>query len=165
MAYSDQKYYTRSSEVIADAKTANGTATASGTNTLTSGIPLPAFTRKTQINSGQIIVVTAPKINKAYLRFLNGTNTFATATVSSTAAAGSSITIVLTNTASVSTNTYTNTAPNGSTVVLTNTTTTNWAVIGSGTTPTCNVVTDTSTASADTWGAYEVFFENQEATV
>lgn len=164
MGYSDQKYYSRELEVAASAYLATGTATASGTNSLTAAFALPAFTRKTIINKIQLIVKTAPKINTAALTFLNGTATIGTATISSTATYGTPVVITPLNTASLSTNTFTNTLPNGSTVVLTNTTTTNWCLFTAASGPTVTVVTSTSTASGDTLGAYEIYFENQEQT-
>lgn len=166
MGFSDQKYYDRGQNFLADSKAFTGTYTASSAaNALAAAtIGIASFNRKSVINSMQFVVVTAPKTGQTIVSILNGTNTFATMTASSTATAGTVLKATMTNTASLSTNTFTNTLPNGSTVVLTNTTTTNWAVIGTGTQPTV-AVNGTATASADTWGAYEVEAEVQELFV
>ncbi len=165
MGYSDQKYYDRNFTMIADSKAASGTFTANSTaNSLTSAYPLPKFQRNVRIDKLRYVVVAASKTGQAIHSLLNGTNTFATATISSTTTAGSIVDWTLTNTASLATNTFTNTLPNFSTIVLTNTTTTNWAAIGSSTTITVTIA-GTATASADSFGAFELFAEVPEVNV
>lgn len=162
MGYSDQKYYDRQPNLVADSKYFSSTYTASNAATGT-GVPpvFGTFGRNTVVNGVTLTVVTAPKIGSTVLTFLQGTHTYALATISSTATYGTIVAATMTNTASVSTNTQTTTLPNGSTVVGTLTTTTNWAYFGSGTAPVVTVI-GSATASADTWGAYEVFTVAQE---
>lgn len=163
MAYSDQKYYDRQPNIIADSKYFNSTYTASVATAIGTGVApvLGTFGRNTVIKSMALTVVTPPKIGPTTITFLQGTNTFAVATISSTATYGTIVAVTFSNTASLSTNTQTFTLANGSTVISTNTSTTNWAYFGSGTAPTVTVI-GSATASADTWGAYEVITVAQE---
>lgn len=161
MGYSDQKFYARySADAVISQVT--GTATASSTaNNATTANVLPAFRRKTKINNLSVIVKTAGKASTTLaLAFLNGTVVFATVPTG-TATAGSVLNGTLTNTASTSVSTFTNTLPNGGTQVGTITTTTDYSVFALGSSPTVNV-TGTATASADTVGSHEVYWEEQE---
>lgn len=165
MGFADQKYYTRNMRMIADSKAASGTFTASSTaNALTTAYPLPTFTRNIRIDAVKYVVVAAQKTGASIHSLLNGTNTFATTTMSSTDAVGKIYNWTLVNTASLATNTFTNTLPNFSTVVLTNTTTTNWAAVGSATNISVTIA-GTATASGDTFGAFELFIEAPETPV
>lgn len=135
MGYSDQKFYARNYDRVTEATVATGTATASGANTLTSQGRLPRFPRRTQVNTVRVEVITAPAANltNVVLAFLNGTNTFATATVG-------------TNTAGTSVTGTVNVAYN---------------VLAADVKPTITVV-GTATASGQNYGAYDVYFETQE---
>lgn len=135
MSYSDQKFYSRASRMVADGDAATGTLTASGSNALTTSFPMPTFKRRTAVTDVRVIVNTAPATNVTVttLNFLNGTNTFATVVVSTNAANAEVIGTV--------------TASNGT-------------FTASGT-PTVTVVA-TGTASAQSYGKYEVFFETNE---
>lgn len=137
MGYSDQKFYTRGLELMADSNIATGTYT-SGTSTLASAFPLPTFKRRTSITQVKVITKTASKAGSTgpvTLNFLNGTTTFAVATVG-TGTAGSQVDVTPTTPSTF-------TASSGPTVT----------VLG------------TATASGDTYGAYEVFFETNELFV
>lgn len=161
MAYSDQKFYTR---VHGDAGPSQitGTATASSTaNAAATTNVIVKFDRKTKINALEVIVKTAGKASTSLaLAFLNGTVTFATIPTG-TVAAGTQVAGTLTNTASTSVSTFTNTLPNGSTQVGTITTTTDYSVFAAGAAPTV-VIAGTATASGDTAGNHELYWEVQE---
>jgi len=134
MGYSDQKYYQRASHMVADSNYATGTFTA-GTSTLATAFAIPKFQRRSVVLAVKVITKTAAKAGATgpvTLNFLNGTNTFAVSTVG-TGTAGTEV--VVTPTAN---NTFT---ASGSATVT---------VLG------------TATASGDTYGAYEVWFETQE---
>lgn len=162
MGYSDQKFYARRFEMWADSGVFTGTYTASSTaNALATAATLPKPIFLTRLSTGELLVKTAPTTGQTVLVFLNGTNTFATGTISSTAAVGSTIVLTMTNTASLSTSTVTNTRPNGQTDVGTLTSTTDWRVVGTATAVTVNV-SGTATASANSFGAYELFFDARE---
>lgn len=168
MGFSDQKYYDRVQDMVADSNVATGTFTASvaaatGTAALTP-FALPTFKRTTKIYAASLVVKTANKIGTVVVSMLNGTTTIGTLTSSSTATAGSELTFTILNTASLGTATQTITAANGSVSTNTVTTTKDWTVIASNTAPTF-VVVGSATASGDTLGAYEVFFVSQEVFV
>lgn len=168
MGYSDQKYYDRQGNLVADSNVATGTFTASvaaatGTGALTPFV-LPTFKRTTKIYGASLVVKTANKIGTAVISMLNGTTTIGTLTASSTASSGTELQFTILNTASVSTNTQTITAANGSVSTNTITATKDWTVVASNTAPTF-VVVGSATASGDTIGAYEVFFITQEVSV
>jgi hypothetical protein len=161
MGYSDQKYYTRQSDPVSDPVAFTGTMTASGTNSIAaSAYRIPTFGRKTKVNSIKLVIRTAPAANTApVLTFQNGTNVFATATITGTA--GAEANAVMTNTASTAVTTQTVTYANGGTAVSTVTTTTDWSVFAAGTGPTV-VIGGTTTASGASWGAYAAYLEAQE---
>ena len=165
MGYSDQKYYDRQGNIVADSNVASGTFTASvaaatGTAALTPFV-VPSFKRTTKIYSASLIVKTANKIGNIVVSILNGTTTIGTLTSSSTATAGSELVFTILNTASVSTNTQTITFSNGLVTTNTITATKDWTVIASNTAPTF-VIVGSATASGDTVGAYEVTMVTQE---
>lgn len=165
MGYSDQKYYDRQGNLVADSNVASGTFTASvaaatGTAALTSFV-VPTFKRTTKVYGASLVVKTANKIGTMVVSILNGTTTIGTLTSSSTATAGTELIFTILNTASLSTNTQTITAANGLVTTNTLTNTTDWTVVASNTAPTF-VVVGSATASGDTLGAYEVFFTAQE---
>lgn len=135
MGYSDQKYIVRNLDFVADSGVATGTYTAGAANTLAAAFALPTFPRRSRITYVKVITKTASKAGSTgpvTLNFLNGTTTFAVATV---------------GTGSV-----------GSEVNVTPTTPSTFAALAG---PTVTVL-GTATASADTYGAYEVFFESNE---
>lgn len=135
MSYSDQKYYARGLELVADSGVATGTFTASGSCNQTTQFVLPKFNRRSLVTAVSVLTKTAAVVGATgplTLNFLNGTSTFAVCTVG-TGTAGS--VVVATPTAN---NTFT--ASGGPSVT----------VLG------------TSTASGGTLGTYEVFFEVQE---
>ena len=136
MGYSDQKFYNRVWARAAYAASF-GTATASATDgaNTTPAVYFPQFDRRTAINALKMVVTTIPDSGSTALKasFKNGTNTFATVTLT-TATAGQ----VLDGTINTSYNTFT--ADSAPTVV----------------------VTGTATASADAQGAYSIDFEQQE---
>lgn len=164
MGYADQKYHTRRLELVADSNVATATVTASNT-ALAFAVPwaLPTFKRATKVQDVRIVIKTTSTASTAMgLAFLNGTNTFATVPIiAATQTAGMNVVGTLTNTASTAVSTQTTTFSNGSTAVSTITTTTDWTVFTAGATPTVNI-TGTATASANTMGAVEIFFENRE---
>jgi hypothetical protein len=79
MGYSDQKFYSRGLFRVSNA-VSFGTSTGAGTasNSVTSGINFPKFTRRTQVNKIRVICTTIPNVSSTALNlvFLNGTNTF-----------------------------------------------------------------------------------------
>ena len=166
MGYSDQKYYDRKQIPMSDPVAFTGTFTASSaTNSVAAAAyRIPTFARKTKVNGIKMVIRTASTTGKQVFSFMNGTNTFATATNSSTNAAGVELIATLTNTASTAVTTQTTTYANGGTAVSTVTTTTDWSVFGSSTGIQV-VVQGTSTASGDTWGAFDLEPEVQEAFV
>src|SRR5487761_2318239 len=104
MGYSDQKYYDRQANLVADSNVASGTYTASvaaatGTPALTP-FALPTFNRTTKIYGASLVVKTANKIGTQVVSMLNGTTTIGTLTMSSTASAGSDLAFTILNTAS-----------------------------------------------------------------
>lgn len=161
MGYSDQKYHSRPLHELADSGVATGTYTASSTAAVGVAFTLPTFTRASRINSGKLLVKTAPTTGQSVISFVNGTTTFATSTISSTASAGTVIALTMTNTALTSTSTVTNTLPNGSTTVGTITTTTDYRMFAAAGQPTV-AVAGTATASGNTYGTFEFFAEVQE---
>jgi hypothetical protein len=135
MGYSDPKYYAREIELLADSSISTGTYTAGSANTLATAIPLPRFERRQKVLTVKVVTKTPSKAGSTgpvTLNFLNGTATFAVATVG-TGTAGTEVVVVPT-----ANNTFT---ASGSATVT---------VLG------------TATASGDTFGAYELFFETQE---
>jgi hypothetical protein len=137
MGYSDQKFYSRplGYVAIADMGTATATGTASNSLAQPTASPLPAFARRTAIGNIQVLVIAAPNASATVqvLSFLNGTNTFATVTVT-TATASQVLSAVMT-------------ASN--------------ATFAAGGQPTYNLI-GTFTASGGTGGKYEILFEQQE---
>ena len=134
MGYSDAKYYARPQVMVADPDVATGTITASGSNAVATAFTLPTFNRRTAVNKVKAVIKTAPATNLTVvtLNFLNGTSTFAVATIGTNAA--------------------------GSVVEVTPTANNTFTASGQ---PTVTVI-GTGTASAQSYGAYEVFFESQE---
>lgn len=136
MGYSDGRYQARQLQRFAYI---TGTATASGTNALTAAdlktdAQLSAFQRKTVVTAGKLVSNIAVPANWTGLTLigLNGTNTFATATMTGTAAQAQSLTITAAN------STFT-----------------------AGAIPTL-VCNGTSTASGQSLGTNVVWFETQE---
>lgn len=167
MGYSDQKFYSRNFEDVALGT--SGTLTASGSNALATTLRLPKFARRTAINKIRVVIAAAPATNVTVtvLNFLNGTATFAVATVGThtageildatvvatfdgVAASGSNLTVPLT----------TFTMPNGLTGVKAAGTNSN-AVFAADGQPTLTVVA-TGTASGQSYGTYDMWFELQE---
>jgi hypothetical protein len=135
MGYSDQKFQSRP---LVNAGTITGTATASGTNSPTGtdlNVAPPQFIRKTVINSVNVECAKAVPANFTSLKFIlkNGTNTAGSVTVG-TGTAGQVFAASLT----AGSNTY---------------------AAGAG--PTF-VLDGTSTASGQSLGTFNVFFEVQE---
>ena len=163
MGYSDQKYYSRPMEIMGQSGVLTGTLTASSTANAIAAAAyrIPKFIKRTKVNGGKFVVKTAATTGLQVISLLNGTNTFATTTNTSTNAAGIEITLTLTNTASTAVSTQTTTLPNGSTVVGTITTTTDWSIFGTGTGITV-AVAGTATASGDSFGAFDMWLEVQE---
>ena len=114
-----------------------GTTTASATDgaNTTPTCYLPQFFRRCKVNKVEMVVTTIPDAGSTALKasFLNGTDTFATVTLT-TATAGK----VLHGSVTAANSTFTASAA-----------------------PTV-VVTGTSTASADAQGSYDIYFEVQE---
>ncbi len=137
MSYSDQKYYSRPLLLVADTRSF-GTATASGAagHTLSDVVELPKFIRRTQLGTVRLKVRTIPNAASTALTaiFLNGTNTYGTA-VLTTATAGQTIDFTVTTSA--------------------------YSTFTAGAEPTINLV-GTSTASGAACGIYDVFIESQE---
>ena len=136
MGYSDGRYQARQLERFAYI---TGTATASGTNALTAAdlktdAQLPAFVRKTVVTAGKLVSNIAVPANWTGLTLIakNGTNTFATATMTGSAAQVQSLTLTAAN------STFT-----------------------AGAIPTL-VCDGTSTASGQSLGTNVVWFETQE---
>lgn len=101
MSYSDGRFQARSLERFAYI---TGTATASGTNALTAAdlktdAQLPAFTRRTVVTAGKLVSNIAVPANWTGLKIIgkNGTNTFATATMTGTAAQVQDLTLTTAN--------------------------------------------------------------------
>ena len=83
MGYSDQKFYNRPfSRVIFSASAGTSSEAGTAANTLTP-YKFPKFNRRTRINKIRVLINTAPVANYTVVvaRFLNGTSTFATATI------------------------------------------------------------------------------------
>lgn len=137
MSYTDSKYYTRPQILVGDNRSF-GTATASGAAgfTLSTLTELPKFIKRTQINTVRLKVRTAPNAAATGLiaTFLNGTNVYGTA-VLTTATAGQTVDFTVT------------TGSNGT--------------FAAAAQPTISLV-GTSTASGGTAGAYDIFFEARE---
>lgn len=163
MGYSDQKYYARPMDIIGQSGVLTTTATASNTANAIAAAAyrIPKFIKRTKVNAGKFVVKTASTTGQQVISLLNGTNTFATATNTSTNAAGSEFSITLTNTASTAVTTQTTTLANGSTVVSTVTTTTDWSIFGTGVGITV-AFGGTATASGDSFGAHDLWIEKME---
>lgn len=161
MGYSDQKFYSKETYMAADSTVATGTITASGANNVATAFPLPVETSPRQMVGIRAVVKTAPATNltNVNMNFLNGTNTFAVVTIG-TLTAGQTAIGTLTNTASTAVTTQTITASSGAVTTNTITSTTNWAKIGSSSAITVTV-NGTGTASAQNYGAYELYFDEQ----
>jgi hypothetical protein len=132
MSYSDFKSTNRYT-LLMKAAGSYGTATAAATNGAdVDGPALPEFTRRTKVNKVKLLVTTAPDNGSTNLvaHFLNGTDTFATVTLT-TATAGE---------------------------VLDGTVTAANAIFDADEAPTTKV-TGTATASADANGAYDIIFD------
>lgn len=166
MGYSDNKFYTRPLDQMGQSASLVATATASATNNsiAAAAYRIPKFIHRTKVVNAKLVVKTASTTGQQIISLLNGTNTFATATNSSTNAAGVEITMTLTNTASLSTNTQTITFANGLVSTNTITTTTDWSIFGTGTGITV-VFAGTATQTTDTLGAFDLWTENQEQFV
>lgn len=137
MGYSDPKFYARELNLVAVAASF-GTATANsatGANA-TAVAALPKFFRKTTVNKVRLRCTVIPNASSTALvaSFVNGTNTFATVTLT-TATVGQFLDGVVT-------------ASN--------------ATIAADAAPTINL-TGTATASAAANGSYDVLFETQES--
>jgi len=164
MGYSDQKFWTHDDFLAAPGVFANGTLTASGTNTFTNADAIQPFLRASVVNTIYSVCDTVPAANTtAYLiTYRNGTNPFGTLTLCGTAVATASQTGVFTLTApTVTTNTFTNTLPNGSTQVTSNTTTTSYNQFAKGGAYN-TIITIVGTASGQTTGAFRILNETQE---
>lgn len=163
MGYSDQKYHSRPLIDMGNSAFLTGTLTASSTaNALAAAaFKIPTFVRRTKVGAARFVIKTASTTGQQVFVLLNGTNTFATATNSSTNAAGVEFNAVMTNTASTAVSTVTNTLPNGTTQVSTVTTTTDWRIFGTNTGVTVKV-TGTATVSGDSYGAHDMWLEVQE---
>jgi hypothetical protein len=168
MGYSDQKNYSEEKMPLAIGVAV--TATASGSNSLTTVIRAPQFARKTKLTRFRVEVVTAPAANTTGHLFavLNGTSTIAVATLGTgtNTAAGAGVwgNIPGTGTGQLAQielqrTTTTSTLPNGQTVV---TTTRNPNVdINAGTELTIAVIA-TGTASGHAIGTYDVYMNTQD---
>ena len=138
MGYSDQKFYTRPLVPVRFNATSTSTATASAqVVTSTDVAQLPEFQRRTEITGFVAKVVTAPNAGATTtkLALLNGTNTFAVATIG-------------TNTAGVD-------------VVGSITSAAN-AVFAANGQPTLNVVSTATASQTVTQGNYDLYFEQTE---
>ena len=138
MGYSDQKFYARPLIDLGafDFGTSTGVGTASNTIAQTASQMLPAFARRTKIGNIQLVCEVAPNASATVLTlsFLNGTNTFGTA-VLTTATASQVISGVITSAAN--------------------------AVFSANGEPTMGLI-GTFTASGGTAGKYVISFEQQE---
>lgn len=134
MGYSDQKYNTRQYNFYGAVDF--GTATTGTVATTSVSARLPKFLRRTAINDIRLICFTIPNAAATALvaHVMNGTNTFGTA-VLTTATAGQVIEFTPV------------TAANGT-----------YAADGQVTIK----VTGTATASADSLGDFDLYFETQE---
>lgn len=101
MSYSNGQYSARSIHRFAYI---TGTATASGTNALTAAdlktdAQLPGFARKTVVTAGKLVSNIAVPANWTGLTLIakNGTSTFATCTMTGTAAQSQSLTVTAAN--------------------------------------------------------------------
>lgn len=163
MGYSDQKYYARPLHLLGQSGVLVGTLTASSTANAIAAAAyrIPKFIRPAKVIDAKLVVKTASTTGSQVISLLNGTNTFATTTNTSTNAAGTEITFTMTNTASTAVSTQTTTLPNGSTVVGTITTTTDWRIFGTNTGVTV-AVGGTGTASGDSFGAFDLWVDQHE---
>lgn len=137
MGYSDQKFYARPQTMQADSGVATGTFTAGAACNQPLAFALPKFDRRTKVTNVKVVVKTASAANTTAvtLNFLNGTSTFAVVAITpTTATAGSEV---------------------AATMTLAN------ATFSAASGPSVTVL-GTATASAQTYGAHEVFFEVQE---
>jgi hypothetical protein len=134
MAYSDQKFITRVLVPARFGATSTLTATASGAVvTNTAQVALPKFIRRTKVAAIRIKQTTIPVASTVKLAFLNGTSTFAVATISGTA--GQSLDATVTDTLATF-------AADGEPTVT---------VIGTGT-----------ASAAQVAGVYDIYFEQLE---
>ncbi len=165
MGYSDQKFYT--GDKIAIGIGAVTTATASGSNNLTTQLRVPTFKQKSKVLRFRVEVVTAPTANTSGHLFalLNGTSTIAVATLGTgtNTAAGAGVWANIAGQATTQIDltkiVTTATLPNGQTVV---TTTRNTAAdIAADTELTIQVI-GTATASAHNLGVYDVYLDKQD---
>jgi len=161
MGYSDQKFYSRETYMAADSTVATGTITASGTNNVATAFPIPTEPTPRVIVGIRAVVKTAPATNltNVNLNFLQGTTTFGVVTIS-TLTAGQQATGTFTNTASTAVTTQTVTASNGAVTTNTITSTTDWRRVGTNSAVTVTV-NGTGTASAQSYGAFELWFDEQ----
>lgn len=165
MGYTDQKYYSRPLHLLGQSGALVGTQTASGTTTVAgAAYRIPKFIRPAKVIDAKLVVKTASTTGTQVINLLNGTNVFASATNTSTNAAGTEVNFTMTNTASTATTTQTTTLANGSTVVGTITTTTDWRIFGTATGVTVQVV-GTATASGDSFGAFDLWVDQHEYPV
>ena len=165
MGYSDQKNYAEDKIPVAIGVAA--TATASGSNNLTTVIRAPQFARKTKLVRFRVEVVTAPAANTSGHLFavLNGTSTLAVATLGTgtNTAAGAGVWANIagqaTSQVELQRTTTTSTLPNGQTVI---TTTRNPNVdLPAGTELTIAVIA-TGTASGHALGTYDAYIIAQD---
>lgn len=151
MGYSDQKYFSYDLDKVASA-VAFGTATASGTSTLAqpAAVYFPKFLNQNTIITGiEAVPATAPNSKQGGLiQLLNGTNTIITATYTSTATVGIPVYGSYTGTYTA---TGTATADKAGTVPA-NVFITNQ--------PTIQLVLATATASADSSGTWDIYFND-----
>lgn len=160
MGYSDQKNYAEDKVIVGIGVVA--TATASGSNSLTTVLRAPVFARKTKLVRFRVEVVTAPSANSSGHLFavLNGTSTLAVATLGTgtNTAAGAGVYANIAGSATTQIElpevVTTSTLPNGQTIV---TKTRNANVdLPAGTELTIAVIA-TGTASGHAIGTYDAF--------
>lgn len=133
MAYSDSKFYTRVLVPVRFAATSTLTATASGhVVTNTDQVELPKFIRRTKISAVRVKPTTAPVASTVKLAFLNGTNTFAVATLG---AAGTSVDATVTDSN---------------------------ATLAADTEPTVTVIGTGTASAAQVAGVFDIYFEQME---
>lgn len=138
MGYSDQKYQTRSLVMVAQAvtfSTSTGAGTASNSLGLPAGSYFPPAVRRSKISAIRVIPTTIinASATAAVMSFTNGTNTFATVTLT-TSTQGQVLSATMTDANSTFT---------------------------AGAQPSANVI-GTFTASGGNVGIYDIYFEDQE---
>ena len=175
MGYADQKFYSRPLEalLVAGTGTATGTTTGTAATANPNAFPrVPAFIRRTQINRIRVVVSAAQSANFTGSRyaFLNGTNTFAVATIG-TAAANTTVdaTVIATFSGTAASGTElvnplsTITNPAGQVYTVIAGINTN-AIFNAGTGITVALI-GSATAAAHAGPGVDIWFEAQEAHV